>query len=156
MKKLIAAALLIVLLFSSAFADTEAWIFCKPGSFVNAREFPTKRSADIGRLEFGDKITVTGKTRNGFAECVGLHLEASPVWIFTGYIVYDEPEPDGRMYMASANGRTALRRWVDGPRRAWAKNGDTFRVFAVSAEWALTSKGFIKREFIEPDGDGEP
>lgn len=154
MKRLTAIILLLALLIGSAAAETEAWIICKPGSFVYARRSPTKHALELGRLELGDKVTLTGRQKNGFSECDGLDFELSEGWVFSGYLVEDEPEQDGGTYRACGNGRTALRKWVNGPRRAWAKNGATFRVFALTDTWALTSKGFIKTEYIEPEGDG--
>lgn len=152
MKKTIAAILLLVFLFSTAAAEETAWIICKPDSFVNVRQTPNKRGTEIGRLELGDQITLTGRTKNGFSECEGMHFESTTGWIFTGYLVDEEPEQiPGTIYRNSGNGRTALRRWVNGPRRAWAKNGDTFRVYAKTETWALTSKGFIRTEYIDPE-----
>lgn len=154
MKRMIAAILLAVLLFNTAAAaETTAWILCKPDSFVFARRNPTKQALELGRLELGDKVTLTGKKKNGYAECSGLTFEFQSGWIHTGYLVYDKPEKDGGLYRNCAHGRTALRRWVDGPRRAWASENTTFRVYARSAEWAVTSKGFIRVEFIEPEGE---
>ncbi len=146
-------AILTALLILSGTASAE-WIICKPDSYVNVRQTPSKKGAELGRLELGDEITLTGRTKNGFSECSDLHLEMPTGWIFTGFIVDEEPrQVPGTLYRSCGNGRTALRRWVNGPRRAWADNGDTFRVFATTAEWALTSKGFIRTEFIEPEGE---
>ena len=153
MKRLMAAMLLFVIFTGSAAADTDAWILCKPDSFVYARRSPTKNALELGRLELGDKVILTGNEKNGFSECYGLTFEQSGGWIFSGYLVNDKPEPDGGTYIASGNGRTAIRRWVNGPRRAWAKHGATFKVYAKSSEWALTSRGFIRTEYIDPEGE---
>lgn len=151
MKRLIAAILLLCVLFSTAAAETDAWIICKASSYVNARALPKKQSDAVGRLELGDRITLTGKEKNGYAQAYGFTFEAAEWWVFKGYLVYDEPRAADGLYHSNANGRTALRRWVNGPRRAWAKKDTAFRVYAISNEWTLTSKGFIRTEYIEPE-----
>lgn len=150
MKKAIAALITMALIYSTAAAE---WIICKPDSFVNVRRSPSKQATGIGRMELGEEITLTGKIQNGYAECIGLAFEETTGWIFAGYIVDDEPEVlDGDLYRNCGNGRTALRKWVDGPRRAWATEETTFTVYAMTPEWALTSKGYIRTEYIEPEG----
>jgi hypothetical protein len=56
---------------------------------------------------------------------------------------------NGKTCTISANGRVACRKWADGPRRAWTVNGSTVKVYAYASDWALTSKGWIRTEYID-------
>ena len=153
MKKLIALALLIALIFSFTSANTEkkytqAWVLCQPDSYINVRAFPKKTSEVIGRLFSGDYIYVDGKTKKGFAHC-DVAVEGGEGWVYKGFLVYSEPIPDGHVYPIEAKGRVACRRDVNGTRRCWVHNGDPVRVYMISDEWCLTNKGFIKTKFID-------
>lgn len=129
-----------------------AWVVCQPGNYVNVRLKPSTKSESIGRFETGYTAEVTGKTRNGFAH-VKVSLEYDEGWIHAGYLVFDEPVwMEGAMYTVRSNGRVACRKYVDGPRRCWVVNGSTLQVFWIAGEWAVTNKGFIRSEFIQPMG----
>ena len=134
--------------------DTEGWILCQPDSYVNARWSPSIRSEGIGRLELGDRIRTDGVEKNGYIHCTGLRFESNEGWIHAGYIVWDKPRITEETWTVNAGGRTACRRYVDGPRRCWAKNHSEVTVYAISSEWALTDKGFIKTACIAPKEEG--
>ena len=148
MKRIIAAAIFAVLLFSCAFAET-AWVLCQPDSYVNIRQNPSSRSAIIGRYECGDEVEVSGKKKNGFMRCSGLSLEETDGWISAGYLVYSKPEPVFQHVTVHSNGRVACRKTVDGSRRCWVKDGDIVKVFYRSDEWSVTDRGFIRTEYVE-------
>ena len=149
MRKALAALIVLAMMFSTAAAE---WIICKPDSYVKVRRSPSRKAMELGRMELGDEVTLTGRVKNGYAECTGLAFEEDTGWIHAGYIVEDEPEIIGEIYRHCGNGRTALRKWVNGPRRAWATAETTFKVYAMTDEWALTSRGFIRTQYIEPEG----
>ena len=154
MKKVIAILTWLILMVGLAAAEEqEAWIMCQPDSYVNARWSPRKNGAILGRLELGEKVLTDGETKNGYLHCYGLTFESDEGWIHAGYIVYDEPRITEEIWTVDAGGRTACRRYVDGPRRCWAKNHSEMTVFAVSEEWSLTSKGFVRTKFIRPKED---
>ena len=55
----------------------------------------------------------------------------------------------------TAKNRVACRRWVDGPQAeingkpSWLVNGSEVKIFYMSEEWACTSRGYIKSEWLE-------
>ena len=144
-------AMTAMVLYGSALAEErEGWILCQPDSYVNARWAASSRSDKLGRLELGDRIRSDGVTKNGFVHCIGLTFESTEGWVHAGYIVWDEPSMETETWVVNAGGRTACRKYVDGPRRCWAKNHSQVTVFAVSSEWAVTNRGFIRTKYIEP------
>ena len=45
-------------------------------------------------------------------------------------------------------------RWVDGPqvaRSPWLRNGSSVQVFYIAGDWAVTSRGYIRTEWLEVD-----
>ena len=139
-------------LFITAEADagtSTAWILCQPGDWVNVRRRASTRSESLGRLETGDTVRITGKTKDGFAHAL-VSLEEAEGWVFGGYLVFDEPVPmDGRTATVRSSGRVACRKCVEGGRRCWVNDGDQVSVFYRTAEWCVTNKGFIKTEYLE-------
>lgn len=127
----------------------EAWVLCQPNSWVNSRRFPKKDAEVNAYLDSGTKLYLDGKTKRGFAHCVGMNNEDGEGWVYKGFLVYSEPVPDGHVYPIDAKGRVACRRYVNGTRRCWAHKDDPVTVYMVSDEWCLTNKGFIKTEFID-------
>ena len=128
----------------------EAWVICQPGSYVNVRTKPSSRSECMGRFESGDRVYLDGIVQNGFAHCVRLALEDTEGWIHLGYLVADKPElKNGAWYRIRSNGRVAVRRSIDGDRTAWLKNGSELQVLWMSDEWSLTTRGFVKTEYLE-------
>lgn len=126
-----------------------AWVICQPGDYVNARARPTTKSESIGRLETGDAVELDGETKDGFAHSDPIHMENGDGWIHAGYLVFDEPEwKAGALYRVDANGRVACRKYIDGPRRCWVVDGSHVQVFWLTAEWAVTNKGFIRTEYL--------
>ena len=153
MKRLIALAVIVLLAITTQAAmaaEREGWILCQPDSYVNARWLPDKGSDIIGRLELGDRIVTDGERKGDYIHCVGLRFESNEGWIHRGYITWDEPRITEETWTVTAGGRTACRRYANGPRRCWAKRGSSVTVYAVSNEWALTDKGFVKTKYIKP------
>ena len=145
---LIAAVLLLVLPAESE--DYDAWVLCQPDSFVYARMSPKKTSPEIGYLMCGDHFITDGKTKNGFLHVYDLNFELSEGWVHKGYVVYDEPyKPDVYETTVQSNGRVQARRTIGGKRRCWLKDGQKLKVYMVTDEWAVTSKGFVKTKYID-------
>lgn len=159
------AALVIcaVILFAAAFGGslsawtrkaeaegTEAWIMCQPGDWVHARTSPSRKGGSLGRLETGDMIHINGRSRDGYMRAVQLSLEESEGWIFGGYIVTEKPaDKGGAWYRVKSSGRVAARKYIEGPRRCWVVDGSMVQVWYTADGWAVTSKGYIKTEFLE-------
>ena len=125
---------------------TNAWILCK--DYVMIRMWPSKRATEVGQLDPCDEIEIDGKTKDGFAHIV----EPVDGWVWAGNIVFSEPEQIGSLAFVTAKNRLACRRWVDGPQvesRPWVINGSEVRVFYMCDEWAVTSRGYVRSEWLE-------
>jgi len=73
--------------------------------------------------------------------------------VYCGYVVTEKPEKIGERYVCVAKKQVACRRWMAGPqlegRAAWMKNGEFCEVFLMADGWAVTSRGYIKSEWLE-------
>ena len=164
MKKLIALAAAVVVAFGiclfqvgwiRAKADDQlatCWVMCKPGSRVTVRMTPSKKGVELGWLECGDDFLTDGESRDGWIRCYGIGETAG--WVYAGYVCTSKPETIGERYVCVAKKQVACRKWIGGPKidqRPWLKNGQNVQVFASDGEWAITSRGYIKAEYLEAD-----
>lgn len=152
---IIAIAILIILATRSiSFADDDgtftAWVICQPGDWVNAREKPSRKSRECGFFEGGYPVETDGVIRNGFLRCYG--FEVGEAWVHTGYVVYDEPKRVEIPAYSIARGRLAARKYIGGKRRCWINENEDLVVYWISEEWCVTSKGFVRTEFLEMEG----
>lgn len=151
MKKTIALALTIILLFSAAGAE-ERWILCR--DYANVHISPSKKSETVGYLDAGDNFETDGKTRNGFLHVLSIG-ENGDGWVFSGYVSNEQPEKKDSRYVCVASKQLACRRWIGGSRikgrRGWLKNGETVKVYYRTDEWSVTSRGYIRSEWLDPD-----
>lgn len=147
MKKIIAILALLCLLFSFAYAE-DVWVLCQPDSFVNTRPFASKKQEPNGIMECGWKASTNGKTKKGYLYLDDLSNEDGYGWIHKGYVVYSEPVLITFETNIYAEGRVACWRSIGGKRRCWVQPGDVVTVYAVSEEWSVTNKGFIKTEYL--------
>jgi len=140
----------------SAVADDTAtcWIICKPGAQVMIRQKASKDSKSLGWLEAGDSFRTDGKTRNGFVHALGVG-DAGEGWIYSGFVATEEPAEVCETYCCVAKTRVACRRWCGGPqiegRAGWLYNGTDVQVFYIADGWAVTSRGYIRSEWLEVD-----
>ena len=148
--------LLVAILVDPAFAkaeETEVWILMKPKDYVNVRMEPRKSAEVIGRLDAGDHFLTDGKTKNGFLHV--LDIGECDGWVYKWYVVTEKPEVVNEYYTVSAKKRVLCRRGVSGPRvkgrLGWMKNGTRVKVFCIAGEWAITSRGYVKSEWLEVD-----
>lgn len=151
MKK--AAVILILLaLCGSASADT-GWVFCKPGDYVNIRREPDRKSELAGFLDVLEEFQTEWETRDGFVRVYG--VGDGEGWIYAGFVSAEKPEEVMETYVCTAKRRVACRRWIDGPRIAgkvgWLKNGGNVTVYYRTSEWSVTSRGYIRSEWLEAD-----
>lgn len=129
-------------------STTTAWALCK--SYINIRLWPSKEATAVGFLDPCDSVEVDGRTKNGFAHIV----EPVDGWVYAGYLTFSEPKAIGQKYTVVARRRVAARRWVDGPQmgtKPWLINGSEVQVLYMSEDWALTSRGYVKSEWLEVD-----
>ena len=152
MKRIFACIMLLSLIFAcfTAFADEyEVFILCNPKTPVNVREKPKKGGAESGRLDFGDSVWTDGRKRNGYLHVIGI-TEAGEGWIFAGYAIDDQPEKlTGARANVAATGRVMSYRWINGKRNGWVDVGTEVTVYAISDEWAVTNKGYIRMKYLE-------
>ena len=122
-----------------------------PGSTVTVRAEPRKKSAERGYLECGDSFQTDGESVDGWITCGS----GEGGWVYSGYVVTEKPEKVGAAYVCVAKKRVACRKWIGGPqvdgRAGWLNNGETCQVFLMADGWAVTSRGYIKSEWLEFD-----
>lgn len=129
----------------------ECWAMCKPGSRVTVRREPSKKAAEAGYLECGDSFRTDGVSVDGWIRCYGVGENG---WVYCGYVCTEKPRKVGMRYVCSANSQVACRKWMAGPQiedRPWIRNGETCEVFVTDGEWAVTSRGYIRIQYLDPD-----
>ena len=156
--KALAVILAALLLFASYTVATEInrahaetvfatqYILCK--NYVLVRMWPSRKATEVGQLDPCDEIQIDGKTDSGFAHIV------SPCdgWVWAGNIVSSPVEKVDRPAYVTAKKRLACRKWVDGPQvdeKPWMITGSECRVYYMDSEWAVTSRGYVKVEYLE-------
>ena len=152
-----AIALLAVLIIRDAAAEPiteQVWVLCDPESYVTLRSGPGKSKEEFGGALCGAELWTDNKTQNGYLHVVDLPAEQSEGWIISRHIVYDRPIEVNAVMQISSDGRVACRKWVGGKVKDWVNNGDRLTVYWMSPTWAVTSRGYIKSEFlmeVKPD-----
>lgn len=154
---LIALIIASVIIIAARAEDEEItlWAMCKPGDQVNLRMEPRKGNGSriVGWLECGDSFRTDGKRKNGWIRV--LDAGDCECWIYSGYVVTEPPVEVNESYVCVARKWVACRRWVDGPqisgRRGWLHNGSNVNVYCIAGEWAVTSRGYIRTEWLEVD-----
>ena len=115
------------------------WIVCTEGGEINVREKATTSSATVGRLYFGDRVTVT-KTVKGWCWCTNLSTDLGAGWVSAAFVAASEPTADGERYTVVAKGRVAVYDGIHGRKRVmWIQPGETVRVWC----WAMSDKGLM-------------
>ncbi|MBR2800315.1 MAG: hypothetical protein IKE04_05510 [Oscillospiraceae bacterium] len=148
------AVLILVITLVVTNASTErrdAYIMCRPGSEVNVRDSATTHGQLIGHLILGDSINVDREYK-GWVHSKSLSFEQSSGWISADYVVYDYPQaiPEGRTYIVSASGCVAVWKGMTRASRVcWVHPGDKVTVLAISQEWALTDRGYIRTQYLQ-------
>ena len=126
----------------------KVFILCNPRTPVNVRISPKKGTDIVGRLDFGDWIETDGEKRNGFLHVYGIG-EYGDGWIFAGYTVETEPLQLDSWAIIEASGRVMSYRWIGGRKNGWIKVGERVKVYGLSDDWAVTSKGYIRTKYLE-------
>ena len=154
MKRILSILLLIALVscINTAFSASDDadvyFIICEPKSDVNVRISPDMHSAIVGTKFFGDEVIVD-KEKNGFVHITNLNSEYSEGWVYKGLITEDQPTQTNSRAVIVSDARVAGRKYVNGKIIRWLNNGTEVNVFAVSEEWCVTDKGYIKTEFLK-------
>lgn len=130
----------------------KCWAMCKPGSQVNVRHTPGKTGEIVGYLDAGDWFLTDGDSKNGYIRCYNIG-EYGEGWVYSGYVVTEEPEKVFADYVCVANRRVACRKWIGGEMTGnpWLVNGSSVAVFYIADGWAVTARGYIMAEWLEKD-----
>lgn len=147
----VAIAAAVIIAVQAEESNLQCWVLCKPGDYVNIRTAPGKKAPTCGYMECGDSFTTDGTSRDGWIRVLDAG-ESAEAWIYCGYVVTEKPEPVFESRSIAAKKRVACRRWVDGPQvesRPWLVNGSEVQVFYIAGDWAITSRGFVKSEWLE-------
>ena len=152
-----AAVIAAVVIFACRAEETTVtcWVLCQPEDHVNLRMEPRKGNGSriVGWLECGDSFQTDGTSKDGWIRV--LDRGDCECWIYCGYVVTEKPEPVYENYVCVAKKWVACRRWVDGPqidgRLGWLRNGSDVSVFYIAGDWAVTSRGYIRSEWLEVD-----
>lgn len=154
MKKIFAIILILATIFSFALAEeVEAYVLCMPNDRVNIRMGSSRTAYAIGWCEAGDLVYTDGKSKNGFAHCVGLGVEAGEGWIHKGYLVDQKPEYVNCTATITSKSRLAARKNVNGKRTRWLKSGAELKVYYWTDTWSLTNCGYVQSKFLELNGE---
>lgn len=149
--RLIAAIIMLTILIpclTRAEAPAEAWVMCNPESEVNVRNRPNKHATVEAHVYAGQKLELSGKKRGRWYHCY-VPCEAGEGWIREDYLSFTEPEvyEDGRTFETTC-GNLFARYSIKGNRCAKLKKGVRVTVYLAADEWSVTSRGFIKTEFL--------
>jgi len=148
LKRLVAVLMALMLLWGGACADGyDLWALCE--NYVNIRLKASPHSDVIGYLTCGDGIETDGKVKCGWIHCINLSCEVSEGWVFGEYLTDDQPIFLDTDCNVVGSGRVALRKSINGKRKAWLKPDSIVHVLWMSQEWTLTTKGYIRTEFVE-------
>ena len=150
--RFLALLLTFILVCVGACADI-VYALCKPGDIVHVREFPTSKASQAGFLDCGDPVETDWEIKkdNHGGEWLRVYGFEGDAWVSAKYLSPSPvtvPTEECHAYVCSI-GRVAVRRAPNGKRTKWAYNGDEFRVLAMTDEWILTTRGYIKSEFVE-------
>ena len=151
MKRVIVCIICFSLIFAcfTALGDEyRVFILCNPQSHVNVREWPKKGSAKTGWIMFGDSVLTDGKKKNGYLHVIGI-TESGEGWIKAGYAIPDQPVEVKATAAVSASGRVMSYRNAGKNKLGWVPLLAEMKVYALSEEWAVTSRGYIRRKYLE-------
>lgn len=154
MKRIVPLFLSFVLAFAILISIANAeqmYVLCRPKDYVNVRSFASTKSEVAGRLDCGDSVETDGESKRDkqgrlWIKVYGFEGDA---WICSMYL-QKTPVEVGKCYgCVVSNGRTALRRSPNGKRLKWLENGTEITILAMSEEWALTTEGYVKRDYVD-------
>ena len=156
MKRAMMVVLIMLLLMGTAGAESYGWVMCQPDSQVNIRGGPGQRYSVVAHRYAGDRVLLDGKKRGKWVHCV-LSCESGEGWIRRDFLSLDEPEDVGSGIFITTVGRVNARYSAGGGIRKKLKEGTALTVSMVTAEWCVTSQGFIRTEFLmEVNGNVPP
>lgn len=153
MRKLLAIIILTLFTITAiAEAPTEAWVMCNLKSEVIVRTKPDISGDETARVYPGDRVELDGgKKKNWFH--VLLNCESGEGWIRGDHLSFTEPVvyEEGKAYKTT-RGKLSARKSINGEIvKRIKKAGTQVTVYMISEDWAVTSAGYIKSEFLEAE-----
>ena len=146
LKRLLALLLAVLIISTAAVAENyTVYVLCQPDSFVYVRQFPKRDAQEAGYAELGDELTTDGTKRNGFLWVGGFEGGG---WIYSGFVTRCPVTVARIETEVESRGRVACRRYINGTRRKWLKNGQKVVVFAFADDWTITNQGFIQTQYL--------
>lgn len=140
---------LTVILCSPAMAEeSTVYVICHPDSEVLIREAPGRKKPVVGAAHCGERIWTDWEEENGYLHVIDLNNETGDGWIFASYTAGNEPKVIDAQMTVTGKGRVACRKYPDGKRTRWLKPGDTVTVYRSADGWSITSKGWIRTEYL--------
>ena len=131
--------------------ETETvWILCQPDSYVTIRGGPGKKYSAEGRAYAGDDFQTDGKQKGGYLHMVRVPNELGEGWISLQYVSYDPPDiyENGETFTVNVK-KVNCRMCIGGSRRGTLKRGAEVTVYLMSAEWAVTDRGYIQSKYLD-------
>lgn len=146
LKRLLAILLAVLFISTAAVAETyTVYVLCQPDSFVYVRQFAKRDAQEAGFAYLGDELTTDGTKRNGFLHVSGFEGGG---WIYAGFVTEYPITVIKAETQIDSKGRVACRRYINGTRRKWLKNGQKVLIFAFAQDWAITNQGFIQTQYL--------
>ena len=182
LRKVLAVMLLAVLLTmvaAPAFAYTTYYSACRNGKALNVREYPSKESAAIGKIPYGEVVAVE-YISDGWATIVWGSYGDAYVQASLLSRTYPGTKPSGSSSSSSSTSSTSYKNFVftdyhasivptrstgtvtmywtpstKGTKMTLLSNGDEVQVLAQTNNWAqvycedVNMCGFVQRKFVE-------
>lgn len=152
---LISAAILIVCNADAEKIEIETgWIICETTTRVNIRSHPSNHSQIYGFIECGEEIHLDGIRDGHWVHIIDAGTESDEGWVYDGYIT-DSPVTIETHDCETTVAKLRVRKCIDGKITKTLRKGTSVTVYAMSADWAITNKGYIKTEFLQIEGSNE-
>ena len=141
--------LVVALMFTSACAESTCYVTGIPtDEYLRVRESPSIHSAEIGKLWYGDAVTIESYA-DGWALVAGVSNETGSGYVMVGYLTDALTGP----FTAVATASVRMRDLPGGDVVKKLQKGATVTVIGVltidGVEWAHTANGWIMNEFLE-------
>ena len=141
--------LIVALMLSSACAESTCYVAGIPADeYLRVHERPSIHSVGIGKLWFGDVVTIESYA-NGWAQVGRVSNEAGSGYVMVGYLTDALTGP----FTAVATASVRMRDLPGGDVVKKLQKGATVTVIGVltidGVEWAQTENGWIMNEFLE-------
>ena len=131
--------------------SASAYILCNPGNYATVRSEPCECGDEIGILETGNCINVTGETENGFVKF--LDSKGNECWVYVGYVTTSKPRwMNGRI--STVKDSKCISSTVNMAKETgyWIEQGTKLQVFWYTDKWCVTNRGYVMTKHIEIGG----